>query len=213
MKLTVDRHETVDGIHYTINGINSAKWEAIASSSTTFDVLLKVKNITSGDEYKLQHTTTVWDYVRRLVPFASLFVKQHFIYQNNKREETDATKLFKFGARGVRRSLYFEGDTYHLDFHSNYTSSISLENKQVAVVIEAIRVDDRNVEQYEMYYSNVMVGKEHILLLKLLFYDRMRVARRQSMSGSYTAKNHSKVFFDKLAHRAHWRPEDDETIE
>jgi len=212
MKLTIDRVETADGIQYTANGINGAEWEAMASSSTTFDVMMKVKNINSGDEYKLQHTTTVWDYARRLVPFVSLFVKQHFIYHNNKREKTDATKLFKFGLLLKRRNLNFEGDAFHIAQHSNYTASISLQKKQVAVVMEAIRIDDRNVNQYEVHYSNKLIKNEHILLLLLLFYDRMIVVRRLSSSNGY-AINHSKIFFDKLAHRAHWRPEDDETIE
>jgi len=120
--------------------------------------------------------------------------------------------LFKFGLIWKRRSLDFEGETYHIDRHSNYKSSISLEQGQVAVIIEAIKSSFRSVDQYEIHYSKKMIGKEHILLLLLLFYDRRVVAKRASSSNGY-GSNHSIILFDKLAHRAHWRPEDDETIE
>jgi len=213
MKITVNRHETVDNIQYTVSGIGSTEWEAMASHEITYESTMQVKNLTTGDAYKLQHTTTTWDYIRIMIPLADLYVRQHFIYYDNKGNEAEANKLFQFIAPGKRRTLCLEEETYHLDFHANFISSISLPDRQVAVFMETLGANVREVDQYEMLYSKTMAGKEHILLLLLLFHDRMRVAMRRLSEGDGTYTDYSKVPFDKWKHRAKWRPEDDDGFE
>jgi len=63
MKLIVNRHAAADGIHYSVDGINGAKWEAMASNNNGNKTVLNVENIASGNKYKLQHAKSIWNYI------------------------------------------------------------------------------------------------------------------------------------------------------
>ena len=213
MNMIIDRHKIVDDIHYKVSGVSGADWEAKACKYVEEGVTLQVKNFITGDKYKLQHIYCGWDFVRRMVPLAILFIKPHFIYRDKHGIETEASKLFHFYSPGRRRFFCIENETYDFCVHADYITSISLPDKQIAVCREVSRDRRYHVNQYEMQYSKCMSGKEHILLLLLLFHDRTRVARRQAAGPNGGTPMYNWEPLDRRKHRAKWRPEDDDGFE
>ena len=221
MQFRITRGTFFSEFTYKISGgSGNSQWTALASGILTRSLL--VKRLKSNDEYKLRQENALLRLIEKL-PIAGAFLKANYFYYDNGGNKTKATKLFgsiqaneqhmssaafalskgisvrpsnllssNLLSSQVARQLYIEGDVYILKKHSKFVFSVIKNNKYIAVCKEDGLITAGTI-CYEMYYSKAMEGKEHILMLLLLYFDNT-FRRHFGMNTLYMSRKEFSLF-------------------
>jgi len=191
MRFNITRYSSFSNFSYRVNGYGqNNRWSGISHGK--YKRSLNVVCSEPKGLYTLQQENIV---LGALGLVGNIFAANYFYYDteknksrateffvpiklHKKRLPTDTSvmpkglvdRMLNLISPAPLRRLRIEGDVYCLEKHSITVFSIIRNNEYVAVVKEDELILAGMIH-YEINYSKVMKGKEHALLIMLLYFD------------------------------------------